>query len=157
MILPKLDAFVLLTNEGSGMDKRDLASSHLVSSLASILATSAQTSIKFRSINRSMYSSSQYQKLHPSHTIKIWVSVKCAESGSTTEAKLAHTPSFLHLTNTHLGCSGIVDTRRTTFHGQSSHFMSGNDAPMCLWANTEPGDNRWCICRWICDGVDPSG
>ena len=74
MILPKLDTFVLLTNEGSGMDKRDLASSHLVSSLASIVATSARTSIKFRSINRSMYSSSQYQNLHPFYTTKFEVS-----------------------------------------------------------------------------------
>ena len=62
----------------------DVASSHLVSCLASILSTSAlvsslapmlaksaRTSTKLRSINISMYSSSQYQNLHPFYTIKI--------------------------------------------------------------------------------------
>ena len=61
----------------------DVASSHLVSCLASILSTSAlvsylasmlaksaRTSTKLCSINISMYSSSQYQNLHPFYTIK---------------------------------------------------------------------------------------
>ena len=62
----------------------DVASSHLVSCLASILvstsalvssqasmlAKSARTSTKLCSINISMYSSSQYQNLHPFYTIK---------------------------------------------------------------------------------------
>ena len=65
----------------------DVASSHLVSCLASNLATSAlvsptapmlakiaRTCTKFRSIDISMYSSSQYQNLHPFYTIKFEVS-----------------------------------------------------------------------------------
>src|SRR6266536_2148792 len=47
-----------------------LSTSALVSSLASMLAKSARTSTKLRSINISMYSSSQYQNLHPFYTIK---------------------------------------------------------------------------------------
>ena len=47
-----------------------VSTSALVSSLASMLAQSARTSTKLRSINISMYSSSQYQKLHPFYTIK---------------------------------------------------------------------------------------
>ena len=42
--------------------------SSLVSSLASILERSARESTKYRAINRSMYSSSQNQNLHPSYT-----------------------------------------------------------------------------------------
>ena len=53
--------------------------------------------------------------------------------------KRAHTPSFKHLMNTHPGCSGVVDTRRTTILGQWSHLMSGNGAPTSFWASTEPG------------------
>ena len=41
--------------------------------------------------------------------------------------------------NTHPGCSGVVDTRRTTILGQWSHLMSGNGAPASFWASTEPG------------------
>ena len=47
-----------------------LSTSALVSSLASMLAKSARTSTKLRSINISMYSSSQYQNLHPFYKIK---------------------------------------------------------------------------------------
>ena len=47
-----------------------VSTSALVSSLASMLAKSARTSTKLRSINISMYSSSQYQNLHPFYTIK---------------------------------------------------------------------------------------
>ena len=48
----------------------NLATSALVSSKTSRLAKSARTSTKLRSINMSMYSSFQYQKLHPFYTIK---------------------------------------------------------------------------------------
>ena len=48
----------------------NLATSALVSSTASMLAKSARTSTKLHSINISMYSSSQYQNLHPFYTIK---------------------------------------------------------------------------------------
>ena len=41
--------------------------------------------------------------------------------------------------NTHPGCSGVVDTRRTTTLGQWSHLMRGNGAPTSFWASTEPG------------------
>ena len=47
-----------------------LSTSALVSSLASMLAKSARTSTKLHSINISLYSSSQYQNLHPFYTIK---------------------------------------------------------------------------------------
>lgn len=47
-----------------------ISTSALVSSLASMLAKSARTSTKLRSINISLYSSSQYQNLHPFYTIK---------------------------------------------------------------------------------------
>ena len=52
----------------------NLATSALVSSTASMLAKSARTCTKFRSINISMYSSSQYQNLHPFYTTKFEVS-----------------------------------------------------------------------------------
>src|SRR4051812_11135733 len=61
------------------------------------------------------------------------------KSRAQTEAKKAHTPSFKHLMNTHPGCTGVVDTRRTTILGQWSHLMSGNGAPASFWASTEPG------------------
>ena len=47
-----------------------LSTSALVSTLASMLARSVTTSTKLRSINISMYPSSQYQNLHPFYTIK---------------------------------------------------------------------------------------
>ena len=52
----------------------NLATSALVSFTASMLAKSARTCTKFRSINISMYSSSQYQNLHPFYTTKFEVS-----------------------------------------------------------------------------------
>ena len=146
--------------------KVDVASSHVVSCLASNLATSAlvssttsrlaksaRTCIKFRSINISMYSSSQYQNLHPFYTIKLKVSTTSLIREHKPKLKRAHTPSFKHLMNTHPGCSGVVDTRRTTILGQWSHLMRGNGVPTSFWASTEPGrppfvylpaDHRWC-------------
>ena len=52
----------------------NLVTSALVSSTVSMLAKSARTSTKLRSINISMYSSSQYQNLHPFYTTKFEVS-----------------------------------------------------------------------------------
>ena len=115
-----------------------LATNALISSLASILAKSTRTSTKLRAINISMYSSSQHQNLHPFYT-KNGRLAQVVKTKSTTEAKVAHTPSFKHLMNTHPGYSGVVDTRRTTFFGQSSHLMSGNGAPTSFWASTESG------------------
>ena len=116
-----------------------LATSALVLSTASMLAKSARTCTKFRSINISMYSSSQYQNLHPFYTIKFEVSTTSLLREHKPKLKRAHTPSFKHLMNTHPGCSGVVDTQRKTFFGQSSHVMSGNGAPTSFWASTEPG------------------
>ena len=48
----------------------NLATSALVSSTTSMLAKSTRTSTKLRAINILMYSSSQYQNLHPLYTIK---------------------------------------------------------------------------------------
>ena len=49
----------------------NLATNALVSSKAAKLAKSAQTCTTFRSINRSMYSSSQYQNFYPFYIIKV--------------------------------------------------------------------------------------
>lgn len=129
-----------------------IASSHVVSCLASNLATSAVVSSKpsrlaksartcttFRSINISMYSSSQYQNLHAFYTIKLKVSTTSVIREHKPKLKRAHTPSFQHLMNTHPGCSGVVDTRCTTTLGQWPHLMRGNGAPTSFWASTEPG------------------
>ena len=117
----------------------NLAISALVSFTSSMLAKSARTCTKFRSINISMYSSSQYQNLHPFYTIKFEVSTTSLLREHKPKLKRAHTPSFKHLMNTHPGCSGVVDTRRTTILGQWSHLISGNGAPASFWASTEPG------------------
>ena len=47
-----------------------VSTSALVSSLAPMLAKSARTSTKLRSMNISMYSSSQYQNLHPFYSLR---------------------------------------------------------------------------------------
>ena len=47
-----------------------VSTSALISSIASVLAKSDWTSTKLRSINILLYSSSQYQNLHPFYTIK---------------------------------------------------------------------------------------
>ena len=51
----------------------NLATSALVSSTSSMLAKSARTCTKFRSINISMYSYSKYQNLHSFYIIKLKV------------------------------------------------------------------------------------
>ena len=57
-----------------------------------------------------------------------------------------HAPSFLHLKNTHPECSGVVETRCTTCHGQSSHSMTGNGEPRAAGPTPSLGDGRACFC-----------
>ena len=104
-----------------------------------MLAKSARTSTKSCCINISLYSSSQYQNLHPFYTIKLKVSTTNLIREHKPKLKRARTPSFKHLMNTLPGCSGVVDTRRTTILGQWSHLMSDNGAPASFWASIEPG------------------
>ena len=53
--------------------------------------------------------------------------------------KTTHTPSFLHLKNTHRGCFGVPKVSRSTIRVQSSHCMSGIGEPQSLCASAEPG------------------
>lgn len=156
----------------------DVASSHVVSCLASNLETSAlvsstafrlaksaRTYTRFCCINISMYSSSQYQNLHPFYTIKFKVSTTNLIRKHKPKLKKARTPSFKHLMNTHPGCFGVVDTRHTIILGQWSHLMRGNGASTSFWASTEPGrpsfvylpaGHRRCRSEWLKDEPLPA-
>ena len=116
---------------------------HAAASLPSILLRSAPTSIKFLSINKSMYWPSQNQNEHPSSYTHDDVRNELSQLNQRIRCqnrmKRTHTPSFSHLKNTHPGCFGVPEVSHSTVRVQSSHCMSGIGEPQSRCASAEPG------------------
>ena len=128
-----------------GSKEVDVASplvAHAAASLPSILLRSAWTSIKFLSINKSMYSPSQNQNEYPSSYTHDGVRNELSQLNQRmrcqSRKKRTRTPSFSHLKNTHPGCFGVPEVSRSTVRAQSSHCMSGIGEPQSLYARAEP-------------------